>query len=267
MFTRAKTEKTLKSELPEVIVPKEHSYKQLKHFVAGGIAGAISRTSVSPFERLKILLQIQVSDVKFKGIIPSLITIGKEEGILGYFKGNGTNVIRIIPYSAVQFTAYEEYKKLLNIPEHSSGQKPGRRLLAGAMAGVTSITATYPLDLVRTRLSAQGEGPNKKYRGIVHAFQTILKEEGGFMSGCLYRGLVPTTMGIAPYVGLNFTVYESLKVTYPLDVVRRRMQMKGIKKNEFAYNSTVHAFKSIVKKEGVRGLYKGILPNLIKVLT
>ena len=39
--------------------------------------------------------------------------------------------------------------QLLNIPEHSSGQKPGRRLLAGAMAGVTSITATYPLDLVR----------------------------------------------------------------------------------------------------------------------
>lgn len=54
-------------------------------------------------------------------------------------------------------------------------------------------------------------------------------------------------------------------VTYPLDVVRRRMQMKGIKQNEFAYRSTLHAFSSILQKEGVRGLYKGILPNLIKV--
>jgi hypothetical protein len=54
-------------------------------------------------------------------------------------------------------------------------------------------------------------------------------------------------------------------VTYPLDVVRRRMQMKGIKKNVFAYTSTPHAFICIFQKEGVRGLYKGILPNLIKV--
>lgn len=54
-------------------------------------------------------------------------------------------------------------------------------------------------------------------------------------------------------------------VTYPLDVVRRRMQMKGLKKSEFAYNSTFHAFKTIVQKEGFKGLYKGILPNLLKV--
>jgi len=65
------------------------------------------------------------------------------------------------------------------------------------------------------------------YRNIRHCFQTILKEEGGFWRGCLYRGLSPTLMvgsdiknviiyflllqGIAPYVGLNFAVYESLK--------------------------------------------------------
>ena len=49
------------------------------------------------------------------------------------------------------------------------------------------------------------------FRNIRHAFQTILKEEGGFWSGCLYRGLFPTLLGIAPYVGLNFTVYETLK--------------------------------------------------------
>ena len=44
------------------------------------------------------------------------------------------------------------------------------------------------------------------------------------------------------------------------------MQMKGLKKTEFAYSSTVHAFKSIVKNEGIKGLYKGIVPNLIKVI-
>ena len=56
------------------------------------------------------------------------------------------------------------------------------------------------------------------YRNIRHAFRTILREEGGFWSGCLYRGIFPTLLGIAPYVGLNFAVYETLK-----GVVMQRM--------------------------------------------
>lgn len=281
---------------------------QLKHLVAGGVAGAVSRTCVSPLERMKILYQIQVErskeDRRFRGIGSSLARIGREEGLLGYFKGNGTNVVRIIPYVAVQFAAYEELKKLLGIPADPRQQRPLKRLLAGGLAGVASVTATYPLDLVRTRLSAQGN--DRKYRSIRHAFQTILHEEGGFWSGCLYRGLVPTLMGIAPYVGLNFAVYETLKgfvmsrvfddddhreqvaiddelpitlklmcgalagataqsITYPLDVIRRRMQMRGVMSDRFPYKSTPHAIVTIVTTEGVAGLYKGMLPNLLKV--
>ena len=70
--------------------------------------------------------QIQVNSVnqKFRGIIPTLVSIGREEGFRGYFKGNGTNVARIIPYVAVQFAAYEEFKKvtcacLSPLPTHS----------------------------------------------------------------------------------------------------------------------------------------------------
>ncbi|KAL9962185.1 hypothetical protein ACROYT_G031266 [Oculina patagonica] len=282
--------------------------KQVKHIIAGGVAGAVSRTCVSPLERVKILLQIQVRNPKFSGVGATLIKIGKEEGLRGYFKGNGTNVLRIIPYSAVQFAAYEEFKKLLKISEDLQTQTPVRRLLAGGLAGTTSVIATYPLDLVRTRLAAQGEGAEKRYRNILHAFQTILKDEGGLFSGCLYKGLPPTIMGIAPYIGLNFAVYETLKdvvlkhlivkareaelkrmdkdkelpvfirlccgalaggisqtVTYPLDVVRRRMQMKGISGDLFAYTSTRHAFSMIVQIEGIKGLYKGMWPNLLKV--
>lgn len=48
---------------------------------------------------------------------------------------------------------------------------------------------------------------------------TILKEEGGLWSGCLYRGIFPTLLGIAPYVGLNFAVYETLKGKVMLKVL------------------------------------------------
>ncbi|RMX43096.1 hypothetical protein pdam_00006842 [Pocillopora damicornis] len=253
--------------------------KQVKHVVSGGVAGALSRTCVSPLERVKILLQIQVKDPKFSGVGATLIKIGREEGLKGYFKGNGTNVLRIIPYSAVQFASYEEFKKLLKVSEDLQNQTPLRRLVAGGLAGTTSVIATYPLDLVRTRLAAQCEGAERRYRNILHAFQTILKDEGGLISDFVLGHLIVRARGAElkrmdkdrelPVVvrlicgGLAGGISQT--VTYPLDVVRRRMQMKGISGDLFAYTSTKHAFTTIVQVEGVKGLYKGMWPNLLKV--
>jgi solute carrier family 25 (mitochondrial phosphate transporter), member 23/24/25/41 len=81
-------------------------------FCAGGIAGAVSRTVVSPLERLKILFQVQSAgrDAYKMSIGKALGKMWKEEGIRGFMAGNGTNCIRIVPYSAVQFGAYNLYK-------------------------------------------------------------------------------------------------------------------------------------------------------------
>jgi len=91
-------------------------------FMAGGVAGAVSRTIVSPLERLKILLQIQsVGREEYKlSIWRALVKMGKEEGWRGFMRGNGTNCIRIIPYSAVQFGSYNFYKRVCrkNPPPH-----------------------------------------------------------------------------------------------------------------------------------------------------
>lgn len=82
--------------------------------MAGGVAGAVSRTIVSPLERLKILLQIQsVGREEYKlSIWQALKKMKREEGWRGFMRGNGTNCIRIIPYSAVQFGSYNFYKKV-----------------------------------------------------------------------------------------------------------------------------------------------------------
>lgn len=90
-------------------------------FMAGGVAGAVSRTIVSPLERLKILLQIQsVGREEYKlSIWRALVKMGREEGWRGFMRGNGTNCIRIIPYSAVQFGSYNFYKKVSHAT-HSS---------------------------------------------------------------------------------------------------------------------------------------------------
>lgn len=185
----------------------------IKHLVAGAVAGALSRTVVSPMERMKILFQVnrktfeitwnfnlnQVqgpqSTAAYTGVWSTLGKIWKEEGFQGFMRGNGTNVIRMIPYSASQFAAYEQFKSLLMEQDKTELDTP-RRLLAGALAGTVSVACTYPLDLVRTRLSIQSalfkQASNKKSPGIWPTMSHIYKTEGGIYG--LYRGLWPTTL-------------------------------------------------------------------------
>ncbi|CAN6444316.1 unnamed protein product [Victoria cruziana] len=172
------------------------------------------------------------------------------------------------------------------------------------------MSATYPMDMVRGRITVQTEKSPFQYRGMFHALSTILREEG---FRALYKGWLPSVIGVVPYVGLNFSVYESLKdwliktrpfglvednelgvttrlacgavagtvgqtVAYPLDVIRRRMQMVGWShaasivagdgRNTAApeYNGMVDAFRKTVRNEGFGALYKGLVPNSVKVV-
>lgn len=90
-----------------------------------------------------------------------------------------------------------------------------RRLLAGALAGVTSVIATYPLDIVRTRLSVQSASfevlgkPTDKLPGMWKSMMDMYRTEGGIVAW--YRGLIPTLAGVAPYVGINFATYEAMR--------------------------------------------------------
>lgn len=83
-------------------------------FLAGGAAGAVSRTVVSPLERLKILFQVQSAGrTEYKlSVHKALMKMWKDEGFKGLMRGNGTNCIRIVPYSAVQFSSYNFYKRV-----------------------------------------------------------------------------------------------------------------------------------------------------------
>lgn len=82
---------------------------------------------------------------------------------------------------------------------------------------MTSVTFTYPLDIVRTRLSIQSASfagltkaeAGKKLPGMWSLLLSMYRNEGGWAA--LYRGIIPTVAGVAPYVGLNFMVYESMR--------------------------------------------------------
>lgn len=189
-------------------------------FIAGGVAGAVSRTVVSPLERLKIIFQIQgTGNAQYKmSVLKALAKMWKEEGWRGMMRGNGTNCIRIVPYSAVQFGSYNFYKRHIFESYPGADLPASMRLICGGLAGITSVTFTYPLDIVRTRLSIQGAdfdaikaetAGGKKIPGMWATMKTMYKTEGGYQA--LYRGIVPTVAGVAPYVGMNFMVYEYVR--------------------------------------------------------
>uniref|UniRef100_A0A2P2QNS8 Mitochondrial substrate carrier family protein n=1 Tax=Rhizophora mucronata TaxID=61149 RepID=A0A2P2QNS8_RHIMU len=253
-------------------------------FAAGAVAGAAAKTVTAPLDRVKILMQThgvrvgQESAKKAIGFVEAITMIGKEEGIKGYWKGNLPQLIRIIPYSAVQLFAYEAYKKLFR-------GKDGElsvigRLAAGACAGMTSTFVTYPLDVLRLRLAVE-----PGYRTMSQMALNMLREEG-IVS--FYHGLGPSLIGIAPYIAVNFCIFDLVKKSlpekykekaqsslltavvsaafatlacYPLDTVRRQMQMKGT-----PYKTVLDAFPGIVQRDGVVGLYRGFVPNALKNL-
>ncbi|CAN1173920.1 Mitochondrial substrate carrier family protein B [Linum perenne] len=201
---------------------QQHQHQQsqigtISQLVAGGVAGALSKTCTAPLARLTILFQIQgmhsnVATLRKASIWHEASRIMREEGVRAFWKGNLVTIAHRLPYSSVNFYAYEHYKELLHkIPglesrKQSIGGDVFVHFLGGGMAGVTAATATYPLDLVRTRLAAQTNVIY--YRGIGHALKTICKEEG--VLG-LYKGLGATLLGVGPNIALSFSVYESLR--------------------------------------------------------
>ncbi|XP_063243359.1 solute carrier family 25 member 16-like [Bacillus rossius redtenbacheri] len=277
----------------------------LKSILAGGVAGMCSKTAVAPLDRIKILLQAHNKHYQHLGVFGGLREIVHREKFFALYKGNGAQMVRIFPYGATQFTAFELYKKLFTNLLGSNSH--AAKFLSGAGAGVTAVLLTYPLDTIRARLAFQVTGEHV-YTGILHAAVTMFKQEGGIRA--LYQGFVPTLCGMVPYAGLSFYCFENLKFlcmkylpghtcgpcprntgglvlllpakllcgglagavaqsfSYPLDVTRRRMQLAMMNPDTRKYGSgMVKTITLIYRQHGVlRGLYRGMTINYLRAV-
>ncbi|KAG8643864.1 calcium-dependent mitochondrial ATP-magnesium/phosphate carrier protein 2 [Manihot esculenta] len=274
--------------IPEGISKHIHAYRYL---IAGGVAGAASRTATAPLDRLKVVLQVQTTPAR---IMPALRDLWKEGGVLGFFRGNGLNVLKVAPESAIRFYTYEMLKKF--IAQAKGGDKADigtlGRLCSGGVAGAVAQTAVYPMDLVKTRLQTYA-CENGKIPNLGAMTRDIWVQEG---PRAFYRGLIPSLLGIIPYAGIDLAAYETLKdiskkyilqdsepgplvqlgcgtvsgalgatCVYPLQVVRTRMQAQRSDMGA-AYNGMSDVFRRTFQHEGIRGFYKGIFPNMLKVV-
>ncbi|GFY82159.1 uncharacterized protein LOC130793012 isoform X1 [Actinidia eriantha] len=274
----------------------------VSQLLAGGVAGAVSKTCTAPLARLTILFQVQgmhsdVVTLRKASIWHEASRIVREEGFRAFWKGNLVTIAHRLPYSSISFYAFERYKNLLQFILRTESQRENMRadifirLVGGGLAGITAASVTYPLDLVRTRLAAQTNVIY--YRGIWHALRTISREEGVFG---IYKGLGASLLGVGPNLAISFSVYDTLRLywqsqrpndstvlvslacgslsgiasstaTFPLDLVRRRMQLEGAGGRARVYTTGLFGtFGSIIRNEGLRGLYRGILPEYYKVV-
>ena len=117
-------------------------------------------------------------------------------------------MLLVAPYAAIQFTVHEQMKLLFGVRSYEQKlHNPSLSLLAGSIAGFCALTSTYPLDVVRARLAT-----DNSYHGIYDVFKRAALSKGVKYS--LYRGLTPAMLGVVPYTGASFHIYELFKTRY-----------------------------------------------------
>jgi len=282
------------------------------HLVAGALTGGLTRFIVAPFDVVKIRFQVQgaqviaqqtsaaiLSQIKpvigayhYKGLANAVATILKNEGIKGFWRGNLIAEGYWICGLGVQFTVFEFAKATIQ-KEVLKGAPltPTWSFVAGAAAGLSVIMTCYPLDLLRTRFAAQSEP--KVYPTIVSGVNAIWAREGwrGF-----YSGVCPAVVKYIPYIGIQFSAYNSIKTHFfqssnntvhhllggavagmlgkflvlPIDIVQKRLQVHGLNvhRNGLVTDGTCPrmwpTFKNILFKEGFFAFFAGGAPSVLK---
>ncbi|KAI1004295.1 ADP/ATP translocase [Podosphaera aphanis] len=269
-------------------------------FMMGGVSAAVSKTAAAPIERVKLLIQNQEEmlksgrlDRKYEGITDCFKRVTANEGVASLWRGNTANVIRYFPTQALNFAFRDTYKSMFNFKKDRDGYAKwmAGNLASGGAAGATSLLFVYSLDYARTRLANDNKsaksGGERQFNGLVDVYKKTLASDG--IAG-LYRGFMPSVLGIVVYRGLYFGMYDSIKpvllvgplegnflasfalgwtvttgagiASYPLDTIRRRMMMTS--GEAVKYKSSLDAGRQIVAKEGVKSLFKGAGANILR---
>ncbi|XP_076451977.1 mitochondrial thiamine pyrophosphate carrier-like [Babylonia areolata] len=279
-----------------------------EYAAAGAISGSLTRCVSQPLDVVKIRFQLQVEPIakghnsKYTSVGQAIFSIVREEGWRALWKGHIPAQVLSITHGTVQFSSFEIFTKTAwyFLPEKltTSNWRPVTHTVCGSLSGCVAVFIVHPIDVMRTRLVAQGEP--KIYTSLGDAYRKILMKEGvmGF-----YKGLIPSLMQIAPQRGLQFGFYslftglwnktkgvwfdsapgytESLLcgssagvaskfIVFPLDVAKKRLQVQGFEsaRQKFGvtqqYSGMASCLVQVARDQGLRGLYKGLTPGLLK---
>jgi len=275
------------------------------NFLAGGVSGAVAKTCTAPIERVKLLIQTQDANPKiisgevarYTGIVDCFTRVAKEQGVGAFWRGNLTNIIRYFPTQAFNFAFKDGIKAVF--PKADKNTEFAKffaiNMASGGLAGAGSLIIVYPLDYARTRLASDVGTGKQQFSGLMDCLRKTVASSG---VGGLYNGIGVSVVGIIPYRGAYFGLFDTLSginpyqkdqsnvlrasskfacaqssaiaagyASYPFDTVRRRLQMQSEKpKEEWVYKGTADCFSKIMKDEGSAALFKGAGANALRTV-
>ncbi len=277
----------------------------IKDFAAGGVSGAVAKTATAPIERVKLIIQTQDSNPlirsgevkRYTGIVDCFRRVSSEQGIAAFWRGNFTNVLRYFPTQAFNFAFKDVIKHAF--PSYDKKTEFGKffmvNMASGGLAGAGSLCIVYPLDYARTRLASDVGSGKRSFNGLGDCLVKTMKGPSGFLG--LYNGFGVSVAGIIPYRGVYFGMYDSLAgvnpykndkgplrllstfaiaqataitagyASYPMDTVRRRLQMQSEKPQaEWLYKGTLDCFSKVMAEEGLGAFFKGAGANALRTV-
>jgi len=258
----------------------------LKSIISGGITGGIEICITYPTEYLKTQMQLY-KEFSHKGMIQTAKSTFQNYGISGFYKGLPVLLFFSIPKTGVRFGANQFLKNNVFTDFKTNRMS---NFLAGVGAGVTeAIFVVTPQETLKTKLIHDRFQPTQQYKGLFDGISKIYAAQG--FSG-IYRGAIPTIIRQGSNQGVRFLVYEEGKKVFsslfgmsesatfitfisgavagaasvfantPVDVVKTQMQGLEAKK----YKNGLDCFIKTFQNEGIRGLYKGTVPRLSRVV-
>jgi solute carrier family 25 phosphate transporter 23/24/25/41 len=171
------------------------------------------------------------------------------------------------------------------------------------MAGMISQAVVYPLDTLKFRMQCETVVGGERGNKLIWHTAKKMWARNGIVS--FYRGLPMGLMGMFPYAAVDLFMFESLKksmiarnakktgakhdedalpgnftlalmggfsgafgasIVYPLNLLRTRLQSQGTAGHPRTYTGIMDVTRQTLKHEGTRGLFKGLTPNLLKVV-
>ncbi|XP_037090063.1 solute carrier family 25 member 40-like [Pollicipes pollicipes] len=227
----------------------------------------------------------------FTGTLDAAVKIARADGVASLWSGLSPTLVSAIPSTVVYFATYDQTRLLLRDRWGTPAvpQPAWVPMVAGAAARVWSSTLVAPLELVRTRMQAT----RMRYTEVGAAVRQLLREQG---PRGLWKGLTPTLIRDVPFSALYWGSYESLKLafnqqtpsplfsfvagssagtlaavlTLPFDVVKTHWQIEFGERvlggePTRADTGVAVALRDIYRRAGVRGLFAGLVPRVVKV--
>ncbi|CAL9094093.1 unnamed protein product [Musa acuminata var. zebrina] len=265
-------------------------------FASSAIAACFAEFCTIPLDTAKVRLQLQKKAVagdavaipKYRGMLGTIITIFRDEGLTALWTGLVPGLHRQCLFGGLRIGLYEPVKAFLFGDSFVGDISLIKKILAGLITGALAITVANPTDLVKVRLQSEGKlppGVPRRYLGALDAYFKIIRQEG---IGSLWTGLGPNIARNAIINAAELASYDHIKQTIleipgftddifthvlaglgagffavcigsPVDVVKSRMM------GDSSYKSTLDCFIKTLKNEGPLALYKGFIPNFVRL--